>query len=108
MVQAVRAHITDTAERLHLVNRQIKDVTRRLDVLVEQLAGPEPEPRQQAEPRDAAILRSLPGWEEIVVGGLLAEAHQAVRVRDYHAFRTLTGVVPVTKRSGKSQGSHPA
>lgn len=101
-VEAARAHITATAERLHLVNRQIKDVTHHLDALVEQLAGPEPEPGQEAEQRDAAILRSLPGVGRIVLATLLAEAHQAIQGRDYRALRTLTGVAPVTKRSGKS------
>ena len=72
-------------------------------LLMEQLAGPEPEPGQQAERRDAAILRSLPGVGRIVLATLLAEAHQAVRARDYHALRTLTGVAPVSKRSGKSR-----
>jgi len=38
---AARAHITAVAERLNLVNRQIKTITRRLDGLVEQIAGPE-------------------------------------------------------------------
>ena len=102
-IEAARAHITATAERLNLVNRQIKDVTRRLDALVEQLAGPETEPGQEAEQRDAAILRSLPGVGRIVLATLLAEAHQAIQGRDYHALRTLTGVAPVTKRSGKSR-----
>ncbi len=101
-VEAACAHIMATAERLNLVNRQIKEVTRRLDALVEQLAGPEPEPGQAAEQRDAAILRSLPGVGRIVLATLLAEAHQAIQGRDYHALRTLTGVAPVTKRSGKS------
>ena len=101
-VEAACAHIAATADRLHLVNRQIRDVTRRLDALVEQLAGPEPEPGQAAEQRDAAILRSLPGVGRIVLATLLAEAYQAIQARDYHALRTLTGVAPVTKRSGKS------
>jgi transposase len=74
----------------------------RLDGLVEHLAGPETEPGQNAEQRDAAILRSLPGVGRIVLATLLAEAHQAIQARDYHALRTLTGVAPVTKRSGKS------
>jgi transposase len=99
---AARAHITTLAERLNLVNRQIKDVMHRLDVLVDQLAGPEIEPGQETERRDAAILRSLPGVGRIVLATLLAEAHQAIQARDYHALRTLTGVAPVTKRSGKS------
>jgi transposase len=100
---AARVHIATVAERLHLVNRQLKEVTRRIDGLVEQLAGPETEPGQATEQRDAAILRSLPGVGRIVLATLLAEAHQAIQARDYHALRTLTGVAPVTKRSGKSR-----
>ena len=99
---AARIHITTVAERLNLVNRQIKTVTRWIDGRVEQLAGPEIEPGQDTEQRDAAILRSLPGVGRIVLATQLAEAHQALRARDYHALRTLTGVAPVTKRSRKS------
>lgn len=69
---------------------------------MDQLAGPEADPGQPSEQHDAAILRSLPGVGRIVLATLLAEAHHAIRARDYHALRTLTGVAPVTKRSGKS------
>ena len=91
------------AERLRLVNRQLKEVVHRIDLLVNRLAVSEYQPGQIAEQRDAAILRSLPGVGRIVLATLLAEAHQAVQTRDYRALRTLTGVAPVTKRSGKSR-----
>jgi transposase len=100
--EAAQAHIATVAERLRLVNRQIKDVTRRIDALVGQLAGSESQPGQDAEQHDVTILRSLPGVGLIVVATLLAEAPQAIQQRDYHALRTLTGAAPVTKRSGKS------
>lgn len=104
---AAEAHIRAVAERTRLVNRQLKEVVRRLDALVDQLAEPESpeetEPGQPGEQHDAAILRSLPGVGRIVLATLLAEAHQAVQARDYHALRTLTGVAPVTRRSGKSR-----
>jgi transposase len=48
-----------------------------------------------------AILRSLPGIGRINLATLLAEASGPVSRRDYSALRTLTGVAPVTKRSGK-------
>jgi transposase len=38
----------------------------------------------------------------IVLATLLAEAFDALQRRDYAALRSLTGVAPVTKRSGKS------
>src|SRR5208282_4221598 len=48
------------------------------------------------------ILASLPGVGRIVLATLLAEAWDALLRRDYAALRSLTGVAPVTKRSGKS------
>jgi transposase len=54
------------------------------------------------EPRDVAILKSFPGIGRITLATLLAEASAPLRRRDHHALRTLTGVAPVTKRSGKS------
>jgi len=101
-VEAATAHIAAVTERVRLVNRQLKVVTRKLDTLVNQLAGPEPDLGQASEQHDAAILRSLPGVGRIVLATLLAEAHHALQARDYHALRTLSGVAPVTKRSGKS------
>ena len=101
-VDAASAHIAAVAERVRLVNRQLKTVGRKLDALVEQLAAPEADLGQPSEQHDVAILRSLPGVGRIALATLLAEAHHAIRARDYHALRTLTGVAPVTKRSGKS------
>jgi transposase len=63
--EAASAHVLKMAERVRLVNRQIKDATRRLDALTAAIAGPEPDedaaPRQPVEQHDATILRSLPG-----------------------------------------------
>lgn len=53
-------------------------------------------------PRDVEILLSLPGVGRIVAASLLAEASRPLRDRDYQAMRTLCGIAPVTKRSGKS------
>lgn len=106
-VQAATAHITAAAERVRLVNRQLKAVNRRLDDLVarfeSEAASQDAPAGQVVEQRDATILRSLPGVGRTVLATLLAEANQALRARDYHALRTLCGVAPVTKRSGKSR-----
>ena len=100
--EAATAHIRTLAVRLKVVNRQIKDAHRQLDALCAKLAGPEEsEPGQSHEQRDAAILRSLPGVGRIVLATLLAEAWEPLRARDYHALRSLCGVAPVTRRSGK-------
>jgi hypothetical protein len=51
---AAKAHIAAAAERLRLVNRQLKEVTHGIDVLVNTLAASQCEPGQIAEQRDAA------------------------------------------------------
>jgi transposase len=101
--EAASAHIRTVAERLKLVNRQLREAHRRLDGLCAKLAegeGNKP-PGQEPEQHDVTILRSLPGIGRIVLTTLLAEAPEPVRRRDYHALRTLSGVAPVTRRSGK-------
>jgi transposase len=101
--EAAGAHIRTVAQRLTLVNRQIRHAHRRLDELCARITENEGESAegQKPEPRDVTILRSLPGVGRIVLATLLAEASEPLRRRDYHALRTLSGVAPVTRRSGK-------
>jgi transposase len=101
--QAACAHIEALIERLQLVNRQIKSVHHRLDALCDQLAADTDDPSGQPfEQRDVAILRSCPGLGRITIATLLAEAPELIRRRDYDALRTLSGIAPVTRRSGKT------
>jgi len=101
-VEAASTHIRTVAARLRLVNRQIKEAHAKLDELCAKLeASAESEPGQTREQRDVAILRSSPGIGRIILATLLAEAPEPLRRRDYHALRALSGVAPVTRRSGK-------
>jgi transposase len=101
--EAACAHIETLIVRMTLVKRQLKTAHRRLDALCQQLeADSQGLPGQPFEQRDLAILRSLPGVGRIVQATLLAEAPELVRRRDDDALRTLCGVAPVTRRSGKS------
>ncbi len=110
-VEAASAHVASLIPRLRLLNRQIRDAERRLDALVARLVAPtapedgetapETEPGQK-KPHDAVILASLPGLGRTILATLLAEAWEPLQRRDYAALRSLTGVAPVTKRSGKS------
>ena len=101
--EAASAHIRTVAPRLKLVNRQIREAHRQLDALCAKLAEGDGAnaPGQKPEQRDVTILRSLPGVGRIVLATLLAEAPEPLRRRDYHALRSLSGVAPVTKRSGR-------
>jgi transposase len=102
--EAAQAHVMLLVARLRLVNAQHRDGERRLDQLCEQLS--EGGEGQKGEQRDVEILRSLPGLGRIVLATLLAEAAEPLRNRDYHALRTLSGIAPVTRRSGKSHAVH--
>jgi transposase len=110
-------HLASVAKRLQLVNRDIASADDRIDRLTARLArdgdgagatdgegdGRETGPGQIPEQHDVTILRTLPGVGRIVIATLLAEAYEALRRRDYHALRCLSGVAPVTRRSGKSR-----
>jgi transposase len=101
-IEAASAHIATLIARIRLVNRQLKDAHQRLDILTARLiptADTEPGQRKQ---HDVEILASLPGVGRTVLATLLAEAFDALQRRDYAALRSLTGVAPVTKWSGKS------
>jgi transposase len=98
------AHITTIVERLRLVNRQWKEAHQQLDALADAFANEKPKPGQKCEQRDVEILRSLPGVGRIVLATLLTEASQPLATRDYQALRSLSGVAPVTRNSGKRSG----
>lgn len=103
-VVAATDHLQSVAKRLQLVNREIASADDRLDRLTARLVETgETEPGQTSEQHDVTILRTLPGVGRIVVATLLAEAYEALRRRDYQALRCLSGVAPITKRSGKSR-----
>lgn len=101
---AAAAHIGSLAERIELLNRQLKSAHDHLDRLTDDLAARESEPGQKSEQRNVDILRSLPGVGRMVLAALLAEAWEPLVRRDYHALRTLCGVAPVTVSSGKQRG----
>ena len=106
--EAAVAHIKIAAERVRLVNRQIREAEQKLEALCARLEQPsdgerESEPGQRFGQRDVTILRSLPGVGRTNLATLLAEAAEPWRRRDYHVLRVLSGAAPVTRRSGKAR-----
>src|SRR3984957_14522947 len=91
---AACAHIRSLIVRLRPINDELRAAERKLDELCAALEG--------SAQNDVAILKSLPGIGRINLATLLAEASGPLGRRDYPVLRTLTGVAPVTKRSGKS------
>ena len=98
---AAKAHIESVIIRLRPVTELIDQAHARLDELVAEIVAND-DSAEIEEQRDVSILRSMPGIGRIVLATLLAEATQALAARDYHTLRILTGVAPVTWRSGKS------
>jgi len=101
-IEAASAHVASLIPRIRLANQQIKEAEARIDRLVARLAETGDAEPGQSEQHDAAILASLPGVGRTILATLLAEAWEPLQRRDYAALRSLTGVAPVTKRSGKS------
>jgi len=98
VVEACRKHVTLLIPRLRLVHEQKLEVERDIENLLEQLSAPQ---EGKAEHRDALLLQSLPGLGKLVCATMLAEAAEPLGNRDYYSLRTLCGVAPVTRRSGK-------
>lgn len=103
--EAAVAHLEVVFSQLDVIGQQLARAQREIDRLTAMLptsmADPEDKPGTPAQ-RDVDILGSLPGVGRTVLATLLAEAHDPLRRRDYQALRCLSGVAPVTQRSGKS------
>jgi transposase len=102
VAEAAGIRIRSLVARLRVVNSELRDAARKLDELCAALAERPPATAQSDGRRDVAILKSMPGLGRINLATLLAEASGPLSRRDYQALRTLSGVAPVTKRSGKS------
>ena len=101
VTEAAVLHLRSLIARLRLANREFHQAERKLDELCTTLSETAPAAKGGGLP-DAAILGSLPGVGTVTLATLLTEAAGPIRRRDYMALRTLSGVAPVTKRSGKS------
>jgi len=100
VTEAAVLHLRSLVARLRLANREFHQAERKLDELCATLGANTA--AAGGAPCDAAILSSLPGISKITLATLLTEAAGPLSCRDYAALRTLSGVAPMTKRSGKS------
>ncbi|HEY4043785.1 MAG TPA: IS110 family transposase [Rhodopila sp.] len=101
VTEAAVLHLRSLVARLRLANQEFHQAERKLEKLCATLTESTPA-GNDGRPSDAAILRSLPGVGTVTLAALLTEAAGPLARRDYPALRTLSGVAPVTKRSGKS------
>jgi transposase len=97
--EAASHYVRVLLPRLQLLYRQRRETRRDLAQQLALIARDSP--GENREHHDITILLSLPGVGVRIVATMLAEAAQPLSVRDYHAVRTLSGLAPVTKASGK-------
>jgi transposase len=100
VTEAAVLHLQSLVARLRLANREFHQAERKLDELCTALTRAEAE--EGGPLPDAAILASLPGVGRSTLAIWLTEAAGPLGRRDRAALRTLSGVAPVTKRSGKT------
>src|SRR3954454_11196678 len=100
VTEAAVLHLRSLVARLRLANTEFRQAEQKLDELCARLS--QDATAAAHGPGDAAILRSIPGVGMVILATLLTEAGDPLARRDYAALRTLSGVAPVTKRSGKT------
>ena len=94
-IESTSAHLKLILQQLLLVRQHRRDSDQLLEKWFKQK-------RSTDEPyTDAAILASFPGVGAFVLASVLSFAHDPIRLRHLEAFRSLGGIAPVTKQSGK-------
>jgi transposase len=100
-IEATSAHLKLLLQQLLLVRRHRRDSDQLLEKWFRQQ-------RATDEPyTDAAIIASFPGVGAFVLASVLSFAHDPVRLRNLDAFRSLSGIAPVTQKSGKRGQKKP-
>lgn len=102
VAEAAGIHMRSLVARLRVVNRELREAEGQLDKLCTAIGETEPTSGDCLRRQDVMILKSMPGIGRINLATLLCEGSGPLSRRDYPALRTLCGVAPVTKRSGKS------
>jgi transposase len=101
---AYSQHVLALLERLRVAHRQLVDVDRKLEELLDELEA-SASGGEKSENRDTRVLRSLPGVGPLVGATILVEGTEPLARRDYATLRALGGIAPVTKASGKRSGA---
>jgi transposase len=96
-IEATTNHIALLLQQLRLALQQRRENTKQLNALLDKLCAS----NKGGSYTDAAVLASLPGVGPTVLATLLSYATEAIQHRDLAALRSLSGIAPVTKKSGK-------
>lgn len=99
--EAASEHMLLLLPRITLLDRQLRDVERRMERLLKELPVDAEANGSSCKPRDIDLLLSLPGVGPIIASTILSEASRPIRDRDYEALRCYAGTAPITKQSAK-------
>lgn len=97
--RACAEDVARLVEHLELLRLQKARAAKLRDDAVERLRT---EQLSTSSTSDVDLVSSMPGAGPMVVAALFGEAAAALRQRNVSALRGLSGVAPITKRSGKS------
>jgi transposase len=105
LVTVLAAHALQLVTQLDNNQQHIDECDAAIKNLLASLATSED---PEAEPSDAAIVRSIPGVGPVIASTMLGEAAAAIVARDLQRMRAITGCAPVSVLSGKRQNRyHP-
>lgn len=92
-------HVRILIAQLKLIHEHFEEINRSIEKAVEDQVKSE----EKSERRVVTILLSLPGVGPLTAATALAESFGALQKGDYNALRSLYGVAPVTKQTGRSR-----
>lgn len=100
--EAAATHIKALLSQWRLVCEQRQVCAKHIEELLDQLPREgEQDGSLTPRPRDVEILRSMPGAGRVVCATMFAEGASLLKQRDYRTLRSLAGVAPVTRQTGK-------
>lgn len=102
VVAACERHVTTLVPLLRMTIDKRMECKKKLHEMLLKMSEPVINEDGTLANSDAAILMSFPGIGPIVGATIFAEASQPIAERDIHRLRSLSGVSPVTRQSGKS------
>jgi len=100
VTDAAAEHVLLTLPTLRQARDQLRECDRRLGKIVDELAA------DQQGHRDVSVLLSLPGLGKTLTAAVVTEAEGPLSRRDYRMFRSLAGIAPVTRATGKRSKQH--
>lgn len=102
-IAAASSHVRLLIPRLRLVHQQRDLCGKKMEKLLKTLMAPASQEKDECLPSDARVLDSLPGVGKLVLATMLVEAAAPIARRDVRSMRSLGGIAPVTRRSGKQK-----